>query len=339
MGTQLLLLLVTEAFVTLATTDEYCCGALVLAESLRRVGTTRQIVCMVTNTVSEIMRASLDKTFDRVVLVDVLDSNDTENLRLLSRPDLGVSFTKLHCWRLTEYTKCVFLDADTLVVKNVDDLFEREELSAAPDPGWADCFNSGVFVFVPNLDTYRALLDLAFSEGSFDGGDQGLLNLYFSDWPTKDIRRHLPITYNCIAQIFYSYPPAVKRFGYQIRIVHFIGTLKPWQHQVNADTGCLTLGDEISAHSLQFLNFWWHIFLTDVKPKINPDVVDARAAHGGLVGHLAKLDVSSGPILQPPSSLLPSADRQSRWERNEIEYTDADRFSNIQAALDKQINE
>uniref|UniRef100_A0A5K3ESG1 glycogenin glucosyltransferase n=1 Tax=Mesocestoides corti TaxID=53468 RepID=A0A5K3ESG1_MESCO len=263
----------TEAFVTLATTDEYCCGALVLAESLRRVGTTRQIVCMVTNTVSEIMRASLDKTFDRVVLVDVLDSNDTENLRLLSRPDLGVSFTKLHCWRLTEYTKCVFLDADTLVVKNVDDLFEREELSAAPDPGWADCFNSGVFVFVPNLDTYRALLDLAFSEGSFDGGDQGLLNLYFSDWPTKDIRRHLPITYNCIAQIFYSYPPAVKRFGYQIRIVHFIGTLKPWQHQVNADTGCLTLGDEISAHSLQFLNFWWHIFLTDVKPKINPDVV------------------------------------------------------------------
>lgn len=29
-------------------------------------------------------------------------------------------------------SQAVFLDADTLVVRNIDDLFEREELSAAP---------------------------------------------------------------------------------------------------------------------------------------------------------------------------------------------------------------
>jgi len=40
----------------------------------------------------------------------------------------------------------VFLDADTLVLDNVDELFERPELAAAPDVGWPDCFNSGVFV-------------------------------------------------------------------------------------------------------------------------------------------------------------------------------------------------
>ena len=38
--------------------------------------------------------------------------------------------------------RCVFLDADTLVRQNIDDLFSREELSAAPDVGWPDCFNS-----------------------------------------------------------------------------------------------------------------------------------------------------------------------------------------------------
>lgn len=58
------------------------------------------------------------------------------------------------------------------MLQNIDDLFEREELSAAPDLGWPDCFNSGVFVYVPSLDTYRSLLDFALSKGSFDGGDQ-----------------------------------------------------------------------------------------------------------------------------------------------------------------------
>jgi glycogenin glucosyltransferase len=28
------------------------------------------------------------------------------------------------------------MDADTLVISNVDDIFQREELSAAPDVGW-----------------------------------------------------------------------------------------------------------------------------------------------------------------------------------------------------------
>jgi glycogenin glucosyltransferase len=47
--------------------------------------------------------------------VKVLDSEDAENLELLERPELGITFTKLHCWKLVHYTKCVFLDADTLV--------------------------------------------------------------------------------------------------------------------------------------------------------------------------------------------------------------------------------
>jgi len=55
------------------------------------------------------------------------------------------------------------------VVQNVDDLFEREELSAAPDVGWPDCFNSGVFVYRPSNETYNALLHLAVTQGSFDG--------------------------------------------------------------------------------------------------------------------------------------------------------------------------
>lgn len=55
------------------------------------------------------------------------------------------------------------------VVSNIDELFDREELSAAPDPGWPDCFNSGVFVYRPSLETYGKLLEYCTEHGSFDG--------------------------------------------------------------------------------------------------------------------------------------------------------------------------
>ena len=43
------------------------------------------------------------------------------------------------------------------------------------------------------------------------GGDQGLLNLYWSDWATKDIKYHLPFTYNVTPNITYGYAPAFQR--------------------------------------------------------------------------------------------------------------------------------
>lgn len=100
-----------------------------------------------------------------------MNSNDTVNLALLKRPELGVTFTKLHCWRLVRFEKCVFLDADCLVLKNTDELFEKEEFSASADVGWPDCFNSGVFVFQPSVDTYAKILEHAIQAGSFDGNN------------------------------------------------------------------------------------------------------------------------------------------------------------------------
>lgn len=69
---------------------------------------------------------------------------------------------------IEEHPGYVFLQ----VLCNVDELFEREELSAAPDPGWPDCFNSGVFVFRPSLETHSRLLEHARMCGSFDGEEE-----------------------------------------------------------------------------------------------------------------------------------------------------------------------
>jgi len=157
------------AFVTLATNDPYALGALVLCHSLKETGTAHSIVCLITDGVSQEMIGRLERTFDLVVSVAQIDSNDREMLELLRRPELGVTLTKLHVWRLTQFNKVVFLDADTLVLQNIDDLFDRPELSAAPDIGWPDCFNSGLFVCVPSEITFRALTSMLLTEGSFDG--------------------------------------------------------------------------------------------------------------------------------------------------------------------------
>jgi len=66
-----------------------------------------------------LFRETLLTEFDEVTGVNVLDSEDSANLALLSRPELGITFTKLHCWKLTQYSKCVFLDADTLVTSSM----------------------------------------------------------------------------------------------------------------------------------------------------------------------------------------------------------------------------
>lgn len=116
--------------------------------------------------------------FDELVDVQVLDSQDVLRLELLQRPELGITLTKIHVWKLTQFSKCVFLDADTLVLKNIDDLFGRPAFAAAPDIGWPDCFNSGVFVFCPSDSIYNDLLKLAREKGSFDGGYD--LSLMFS---------------------------------------------------------------------------------------------------------------------------------------------------------------
>ncbi|KAM8750152.1 glycogenin-2-like [Rhynchonycteris naso] len=257
-----------QAFVTLATNDVYCQGALVLGQSLRNHRATRRLVVLITPQVSSLLRVLLSRVFDEVVEVNLMDSTDYVHLAVLRRPELGVTLTKLHCWTLTRYSKCVFMDADTLVLCNVDELFDRRELSAAPDPGWPDCFNSGVFVFQPSLDTHARLLRHATEHGSFDGADQGLLNTFFSGWPTADIHKHLPFTYNLSSNTVYSYSPAFKRFGASAKVVHFVGSTKPWHYEYNPNTGSISEDGPGPGHQhqLSFLNLWWDVYQRSVLP-------------------------------------------------------------------------
>jgi len=300
-----------EAWVTLATNDSYSMGALTLAASLRRVATSRQLAVMVTQRVSLPILAALHEAFDQVIGVEGLDSGDAAHLALLDRKDLGVTFTKIRCWSLTQFSKAVFLDADTLVLQNCDELFEREEFSAAPDVGWPDCFNSGVFVYRPSLETLASLEELAAAHGSFDGGDQGLLNTFYSSWATTDISKHLPFLYNTVASATYSYLPAFKRFGKDIKIVHFLGADKPW------------LGGGGGAGAAGHRALWWDIYSTEVAPRL--------AIHQGEgASRLEDRTGSCGPAPATSPSQPPVVqDSRESWEAGTPDYTGTASFPNI----------
>lgn len=69
---------------------------------------------------------------------------------------------------------------------------------------------------------FKEIIEFAMQHGSFDGGDQGLLNQFFDDWKSADIQHHLSFTYNMAWQAYYSYKPALKEFGAEIKVFDFI---------------------------------------------------------------------------------------------------------------------
>ncbi|RCH85765.1 hypothetical protein CU097_004186, partial [Rhizopus azygosporus] len=243
-----------EAFVTLVATDSYASGALVIAHRLRDLGSRKELLCLVTPNISTHVQNILSKYY-KTIPVETIRSKDYQNLLLLGRPDLDISLTKIHLWRLTQYKKIVFLDADTLPLQNVDELFDRPSFSAAPDAGWPDCFNSGVFVAEPSESIYQDLVRLAAETGSFDGGDQGLLNTYFSSWPDSSSHR-LPFIFNATPTAQYGYAPAQVQYGQSIKIAHFIGQNKPWKYQRFADGKVLPMGDAWEGTS-RMVQTWW----------------------------------------------------------------------------------
>ncbi|XP_071603540.1 glycogenin-2 isoform X1 [Heliangelus exortis] len=319
-----------QAFVTLATNDVYCQGALVLGQSLRNHTTSRKLAVLITPEVSSGMRSVLHSVFDEVTEVDVFDSADLAHLALMQRPELGITFTKLHCWTLTHYSKCVFMDADTLVLCNVDELFDREEFSAAPDSGWPDCFNSGVFVFRPSLKTYDLLLQFAAEHGSFDGGDQGLLNSFFTNWATADIGKHLPFLYNLSSSAVYTYIPAFNHFGRDAKVVHFLGETKPWNYKYNLQTKRVIQDGTISGsvHQLSFLALWWNIYSASILPLIEklqkmeePESEEYKHTFNRVEITLKKVSPSVPTLLQVP--VLPEETNEKNptaWSPEELAF-------------------
>jgi alpha-N-acetylglucosamine transferase len=219
----------TAYVTTLCNGDSYLPGVEALGKSLEKSGTSTPRVVMVTSDVSRSARDRLARLGWQLRDIDPIVNPRPLKLRMFRRFDSV--FTKLRAWELTEFDRVVLLDADTLVMQNVDDLFERSHFAAAPDFFKPDNFNSGVMVLEPARETFRRMAEAIGVTDSYDGGDQGFLNQFFPDWYGMAIEHRLPVGYNTahfIYQFMRAHHGARAELEDKVKIIHYL-VQKPWK--------------------------------------------------------------------------------------------------------------
>ena len=179
----------SHAIVTLVTGFQsgYAAGALALAQSLKNVNSSLPRVVMVTPDVEKEARERLSLLYHEVLQVSPIpcnhklssDLNPSEYNLEGEKYKAGVArwastCTKFAAWKLIQYERVLFMDADTLVLLPIDDLllsssFSNASLAAAPETFPPDTFNSGLMLITPSLDTFEQLLEVNALTGSAEG--------------------------------------------------------------------------------------------------------------------------------------------------------------------------
>ncbi|KAF3783277.1 Inositol phosphorylceramide glucuronosyltransferase 1 [Nymphaea thermarum] len=222
-----------EAYVTLLYGDEFLLGVRVLGKSIRDTGATKDMVVLVSDGVSDYAKELLRA-----------DGWIIEPISLLANPNAhrpkrfwGV-YTKLKIFNLTKYKKVVYLDADTIVIKSVEDLFRCGKFCA--NLKHSERLNSGVLVVEPSETLYRDMMSKVNTLPSYTGGDQGFLNSYYTGFANAHIfepnasldgepeMQRLSTLYNADVGL-YMLANKWMVDERELRIIHYtLGPLKPW---------------------------------------------------------------------------------------------------------------
>ncbi|KAK4276669.1 hypothetical protein QN277_014794 [Acacia crassicarpa] len=212
-----------EAYATiLHSAHVYVCGAIVAAQSIRMAGSTRDLVILVDESISDYHRGGLEAAGWKIHTIKRIRNPKAE-------PEAynEWNYSKFRLWQLTEYDKIIFIDADLLILRNIDFLFEMTEISAIGNN--ATLFNSGVMVIEPSHCTFQLLMDHINEIVSYNGGDQGYLNEIFTWW--HRIPRHM----NFLKHFWEGDEEEIKEmktrlFGADppiLYVLHYLGN-KPW---------------------------------------------------------------------------------------------------------------
>lgn len=279
-----------NAVATLLFSPDYLPGALVLGHTLRRIvdDNTKLVILIDLSAFSplhvHLLRQLWDDVRDTKVFLSQLHHKLVYDLQ---RPELASTFTKIQLWDLP-YDKVLYLDADTLPLvggtSTICDLLKLEfpagKIVAAPDSGFPDIFNSGVFALRPNRHDYLNLLSLVMSRNkdiSFDGADQGLLNQYFNsdpDWVAQALDNgvvdsvvgqisqssnwvKVPFLYNTTPNTQYQYAPAFNHFQSNQQPIQESGASLPLNSSGSAETAPIDSAVLTSAayHATAFNHF------------------------------------------------------------------------------------
>ncbi|KAK4480455.1 hypothetical protein RD792_013528 [Penstemon davidsonii] len=227
-----------EAYVTLLYGDEFLLGVRVLGKSIRDTGSTKDMVALVSDGVSDYAKMLIQADGWIVKTISLLENPN----HVRPKRFWGV-YTKLKIFNMTTYKKVVYLDADTIVVKDIEDVFKCQKFCA--NLKHSERLNSGVLVVEPSEDLFKDMMTKVNTMYSYTGGDQGFLNSYFPDFPnarvfdphaspeelksrpTPEMER-LSTLYNADVGL-YMLANKWMVDEEELRVIHYtLGPLKPW---------------------------------------------------------------------------------------------------------------
>ncbi|XP_020888704.1 UDP-glucuronate:xylan alpha-glucuronosyltransferase 1 isoform X3 [Arabidopsis lyrata subsp. lyrata] len=212
-----------EAYATiLHSAHVYVCGAIAAAQSIRQSGSTRDLVILVDDNISGYHRSGLEAAGWQIRTIQRIRNPKAEKDAYNEW-----NYSKFRLWQLTDYDKIIFIDADLLILRNIDFLFSMPEISATGNNG--TLFNSGVMVIEPCNCTFQLLMEHINEIESYNGGDQGYLNEVFTWW------HRIPKHMNFLKHFWVGDEDDVRRkktelFGAEppvLYVLHYLG-MKPW---------------------------------------------------------------------------------------------------------------
>ncbi|RPD81843.1 nucleotide-diphospho-sugar transferase [Lentinus tigrinus ALCF2SS1-7] len=115
-----------RAYVTLLTAPGYLPGVLVLHDCLVSIGSQYPLVVMATPSLSPEARAVVAKRGILIRDIDHLYPEDGKHVLADHDARFRDTWTKLKAFELVEYERVVMLDADMIVMRNMDHLLEME---------------------------------------------------------------------------------------------------------------------------------------------------------------------------------------------------------------------
>lgn len=252
-----------KAYTTILSTDSYLPGVLSLFESIRRTNTKISDFVVIIN--QEIKKETINRLKESRIIVKIMPKIEApQEIKSKNKlfPHWNNTFDKFNIFNLTEYDKVVYLDSDIYVSENIDELFEKPNMSAVIagksypfNKHWNE-LNSGVMVIEPKEGIREELINRMYEMSKIKRalrkphkqeykrffsnisllkikdkickyvqgiGDQDVLEDFF-DWKNNP-QLHLDEQYN----VFSNYADYYKKdLGINPKCYHFIGAKKPW---------------------------------------------------------------------------------------------------------------
>jgi len=160
-----------KVFVTMLSNDGFFAGFQVLSKSLQATGTQHPLFVLTGPAVSTTVMSRLKALCSGIISGDRIQNSHEGHDASWTNSE----YLKLNIWNLVAFEQIVYLDADTLILENIDELFDRDcAFAAAPDVFPPDKFNAGVMVIRPDAGVFADMMSKVTSLASYDGGDTGM---------------------------------------------------------------------------------------------------------------------------------------------------------------------